>query len=244
MKRYLTILVIAMAALMFAACGGSGKAPAADEPVVTQDNNPENEKVVTGKAPSSFDEKCLDAYGNPTMYALTELTGPEVVQLITEQGYEWIDNDAVAEQWSWFERAIQLSEDTAVQYVGFSACDEVAGDYNWERERYDAASGKGDIVAKELTMEVAGYTDGNGVALSDLVNGIFNIEIVDIYYFDSGKSACVVVKDAAGKRYYADFTDVGPGRTSIAIDSEELIISEGETLENLWTALTGQELKQ
>ena len=114
MKKYLSLLLILMMALTLAACGESAKESTPDQtPAETPKETSENTSETAGKSPSSFDEKCLDEYGNPTMYALTELTGPELVKLLEEQGYQWIDNDDVAEKWSWFERAVQLTKVTS-----------------------------------------------------------------------------------------------------------------------------------
>ncbi len=176
------------------------------------------------------------------MYALTELTGPEIVKLLEQQGYVWHDSDASAEQLSWFEREVKLSENDPVQTVRFSACDEIVDENTWERERYDQASEKGGVVSKELTLEIAGYQDGDGVSLDELTEGFFNVEILDKYVFESGRTACVALKDSSGNRYFADFTDIGPGRTDIAIDSEELLIHENSTLEEVWKLYTGREL--
>ena len=229
----IVFLMIGMA--FFTACGGGSDSAAepAEEP---------QETVNIGRAPSSFDEKCLDEYGNPTMYALTELTGPEVVQLLEEQGYVWQDNDDVAERWSWFERASQLTADDQVQYLTFSASDEAFDEYCWERERYDEATEKGGVAAGEVTFMVIGYKDGDGVDLEALMNGVFNTEVVDTYYYPDGKSACAIVKDASGKYYFVSYTDVGPGGADAAIDSEAVITAGGSTLEEEWTALTGHEL--
>lgn len=41
------------------------------------------------EAPATLTEECLDEYGNPTMYAISELSGKDLVQVLKSQGFAY-----------------------------------------------------------------------------------------------------------------------------------------------------------
>ena len=173
------------------------------------------------KSPSSFDERCLDQYGQPTMYALTELTGPELVQLLEEQGYAWVEKDNTLR---WFRREITLPDTTIPQFVTLQALDGYLTGI-WSREEYDSAKGKGAVAAGQISYIMAGYRDPKnpdwGVLLGDVVQAFVNIEIEDRIDAKEFGAVFLKVKDASGKKYIISLTQDGGGRTGIQIDTDQ-----------------------
>ena len=173
------------------------------------------------KSPSSFDERCLDQYGQPTMYALTELTGPELVQLLEEQGYEWVEKDNTLR---WFRREITLPDTTIPQFVTLQALDGYLVDI-WSRGDYDSAAEKGAVAAGQVSYIMAGYRDPDnpdwGVLLGDVVEAFVNIEIEDRIDGKEFGAVFLKVKDSSGRKYIITLTQDGGGRTGIQIDTDQ-----------------------
>ena len=85
-------LLLSAAALMcvLVACGGSGDGsssegaqagPTAGSQKGSQTGS-QTPSQGTSKSPAVSDSRCLDEYGNPTLFAITELTGPDLVALL------------------------------------------------------------------------------------------------------------------------------------------------------------------
>ena len=188
------------------------------------------------KSPSSFDDRCLDQYGQPTLYALTELTGPEFVQLLEEQGYSWEEKDEVLRS---FKRELQLPTEKTIQFVSVCSSNGYYSD-RWTREDYDLAAEKGGVAAGQTEYEVAGYgSPDSGVILDDVISAIGNIEIEDRLLAEEYRAAFLKVKDSSGREYIVSVTEIGPARTDIQIDTDQSLATNNPpyTVEKEWKAL-------
>ena len=150
------------------------------------------------KSPSSFDERRLDQYGQPTMFAITELTGPELVKLLEEQGYLWEEKDEILRQ---FKRKLLPPGERISQFVTFKSSN---GFYEgiWAREDYNRATEKGGAAAGQVSYIMAGYGipgADSGVIMDDVVKAFVNIETEDKVTADEVNMTFVKVKDSAGR---------------------------------------------
>lgn len=189
------------------------------------------------KSPSSFDEQCLDQYGQPTLYAVLELTGPEFVRLLEEQGYAWYEKDEILRG---FRRTILLPGETISQIVKIRTSDEFYSDI-WAREKYDSATEKGGAAAGQVIYEAAGYGTGGdwGVVLEDVVGAFVNVDIVDQITDEDLRCVFLKVRDSSGREYIVTVTEDGKARSGIQIDSDISLATTtpATTVEKDWKAI-------
>ena len=244
MKRYqrMTALLMIVILLSVFTAGCSGREPSPDEGAQASSTAKTESSDAPADAPSSFDERCLDAQGFPTLYAMTELTGPEMVKLLEEQGYEWEAKDETLKR---FLRKFKPEGETITQHCTFSASD---GIYEkiWDREDYDKAADKGAVASMKTDHIVAGYADPAGkkdVDLEDVIKAIVNIEIIDQYFREDIDAAMVIAKDSSGKEYAVLLQATGRARTEMETFTEEVFAASTppSTIAEQWTGFTGKE---
>ena len=236
MKKSLILFLIAilLTAVLTAGCAGKDAASGAESQTAIE--------TTGGSSSSSTDEKYLDVLGHPTLYAITELSGPELVTLLEEQGYEWEEKDETLKR---FQRFVTLPGETIPQQVTFNASDKMYEDI-WDREDYDSASEKGSVAAGQTNFIVAGYGDPTGekdVLFDDVIASVVNIELVDQYYREDIDAVLLIAKDASGKEYVVMLQAVGPARTDVAVFTDELFAANTppSSIAEQWTAFTGME---
>jgi hypothetical protein len=172
------------------------------------------------KSPSSFDARCLDQYGQPTMFAITELTGPELVKLLEEQGYQWEEKDKILRR---FKRRILPPGEQIPQFVTYSSSNGFYEDI-WTREDYDRATEKGGTATGQVSYIMAGYGVPGadwGVLMEDVVKAFVNIEIEDRVTTSEGNMTFLKVGDSAGRKYIVMLSEDGKARTGISIDTDK-----------------------
>jgi hypothetical protein len=188
------------------------------------------------KSHSSLNERCLDQYGQPTLYAITELTGPEFVLLLEEQGYKWQEKDEVLRN---FKREILLPGETICQFVTIRSCDGYYSDI-WPREKYDKATEKGGIAMGQVEYEAAGYgSHDEGVNLEEAVEAFVNIEIEDRLLSEEYRAVFLKTKDSSGRKYIVSVTEIGPARLDIQIDTDKSLATNKppSSVDKEWKAL-------
>ncbi|MGX8715058.1 MAG: hypothetical protein ACSW8A_04840 [Lachnospiraceae bacterium] len=230
-KKLLVVLLAAVMVFMLAACGSK----TSTEPEEKTDTS-----EYTVRQPSSFDEKCLDEIGNPTLYAFTELTGPELIKLLEEQGYEWERKDDTLKR---FKRKVMAEGTDEPQFVTVRESNGLDQDI-WELEDFENAAGKGGAAVGQTVFVIAGYADpddGWNTKLDEVVKAIVNTEIVDQYMTDDAQAVLVITRDSSGKDYAVLITVSGGGRSEAVVYTDEVLANRGSSIAAEWTAFTGQE---
>lgn len=232
MKRKLLALLLAAAMVFTLAACGSGTETESEEKTDTSE--------YTVRQPSSFDEKCLDEIGNPTLYAFTELTGPELIKLLDEQGYEWERKDETLKQ---FKRKVMLEGTESPQFATVRESNGLHEDI-WELEDFENAGEKGGAAVGQTVFIVAGYGDPDdewNSKLDDVIKAIVNTEIIDQYMTDDAQAALVITRDSSGKDYAVLVTVSGGARSEVVVYTDEVLAARGSSVAAEWTAFTGQE---
>lgn len=216
-------LFIAALALCLCACGSSPSGGAS----ASGDNAPAGTSAAEAESGGSdFADACVDEYGNISLYALTELDGPQLIALLEQQGYEWDD-----EQSAWIR-----SEDGAF----FVAGDD---DGKYALERYDDMSAQGGPIAFESNNAVAGYEDPQAA-----LEGNAQCTIVDSFF--DGSSGIVIFCGPSTTEYLGIVGPEAEGTMHVHIFSQEAVASGkldelvgeelGTTFEEVWESATGK----
>ena len=177
-------------------------------------------------ATSAYPAECVDQYGNPTLYALTELSGPDLVGLLDEQGFEWKDDGFVAK------KGVKK---------GFLNARDYDNDSQWQLEAYKQAAEPGGVAKMSVKFSVLGYVDTEGdltPRLEDAVAGIANIEVVKQQKINDN-ATIAVVKDSRGKEYLVTILWTGYPTVEVELYTDEsLAAGEGGSIAQTWDSLT------
>lgn len=162
------------------------------------------------------------------MYALMELTGPEVVQLMGQQQYEW---DASKTYWV---NPYSASAVAATNKNGF-----------WEKNKYEQATEKG-ALADAMVVNIVGGYENSERALA----GNAKCVVEDSYFMDDG-SGIAIIYGPSMEEYLVLIVPYGESATEFDIYSKEAVGSglldqneskiSGGSFKDVWKSLTGQD---
>ncbi len=167
----LGMLCVVALSLALTACGGQD-APAEEEPVA------ETEAVEAEAAWE--DPDCVDANGNPTVYACVELDGEDLVSLLESEGYSW----------SSYDECFLRDSDRAALGV-------MDADQNLLGEDEIAALPKGGgSEGLYLINSLGGYD-----TLAEALDGGLGMELADESYHSADDLVFALVQNSEGQQY-------------------------------------------
>ena len=173
----------------------------------------------------AFDPACTDALGNPTLFALLELPGDDLQDLLEQQGFKWSDD---ASTW--------ISNKGAL----FGALDAGGNLAMRDIDRLPAGAADTAII---LMLTSKGYASPAD-AFAQLAAQV----TVEQEYSDEG-AVFSVVSSQKGVRYFVVITDTGASEQTTLVYTEEAIaqglfkdtigIDAGATIDEVWSTITG-----
>ncbi len=179
-------------------------------------------------ANSSWPSDCYDVQGNPSIYAVTELSGADLVEFLPTVGFTW-------------DSSTGGFVNSRYDYV---SVDDEFGTLTKSEIEVLARGGAGSNVSFWLITE--GYSSITS-AISGLSGGL---TVVDTYVEDSEIGACVL-KNHSGDRYLA-IVSLDDGITSAVVYPETAIAgglldvqmegSYGSSIAEVWRNLSGRSL--
>lgn len=177
---------------------------------------------------SQFAAETLDDHKNITLYAIMELTGPELTDLLQEQGYEW--NSAKS---AWL-REVDGATFFALKETGqFTQAD------------YQAATQKGGVAVAISCNIVGGWKDAQA-ALSGNAKCV-----IEDSYFDANGSGIAIVYGPSMTEYLVIAQPSSESTSELDIYSKEAVGSGmldqvyggqlGGSFQEVWKTFTGQD---
>lgn len=189
-------------------------------------------EVVLEEVPVEFDDECTDRRGDVSVYALCELTGSELVELLEEQDYVWSSRDqmwlkgsgsaalvACAPEASYLSREQMEELGRAVDEAGVSYRI-VTSRYNNPRRAFDGVAGR------VMVVEDVAYTD---LGVVGVVQGT-----------DPETRALVVATEGDGAMVVSVF---GNEALAAGMLDERADRELGATIEDAFEALVGRSLE-
>lgn len=167
------ILCALALSLALTACGGQD-APAEEEPVA--------ETEATEAEAAWEDPNCVDANGNPTVYACVELDGEDLVSLLESEGYSWSSYD---------ECFLRDSDRAALGVMDANPNQNLLD----EDEIAALPKGGGDE-ALYVVNSLGGYD-----SLAEALDGGLGMELADESYHSADDLVFALVQNSEGQQY-------------------------------------------
>ena len=241
MRKYSALACVAMLCVcMFAlaACGGSSSASSAasasasesasSDSASADDASSASSDVASPSASSVAADGTIDQHGNVSLYALIELTGPEVTELYENQGYVWNEKDQE------FKREADGAFFFSLNDSGKLTADD-----------YVAATDKGGVAIAATYNVVAGYKDAESA-----LKGNAQCTVEDSYFTEDGVGVAIIYGPSM-EEYLVVVDQYGDRMFELDVYSQDAIASGlvdrihggtyGETLKEVWKTLTGQD---
>ncbi|MBQ9041760.1 MAG: hypothetical protein IJ111_02985 [Eggerthellaceae bacterium] len=171
----------------------------------------------------------LDEHMNITLYALFELTGPELVDLLDSEGYVWDDAKG-----GWFRQV-----DGALIYA-------VTDNGQYAKTDYSAKTEKGSVASVITCNVVGGFKDAEAA-----LSGNAHCVIEDMYVDPSDGSAIAIVYGPSMKEYLVIAQQNSESTAELDVYSQEAVGSGmldkvyggqiGGSFKDVWKTFTGQD---
>lgn len=225
--------------------GGSEPEPAPSVPEVTTTDTTETETTepeatepeatepeVTAPA-ASFPDECLDALGNPTFYAMSELTGSDLVAVLEGEGWGW------NEEKLWF----ASSDHNDLFYVSGP------NDYEYT---YDEIGGLSQYGAGEPVVYITVVDDRDYASASDVIGALAEGSTIDAIEWlndeqttgvvavscpSTGRSIALISYESNTEMYVVDFFNTEAVAQGVV--DEWLGDNYGTSVDEIWETVFG-----
>ncbi len=184
---------------------------------------------VSASSAAASSSDLLDEHMNITLYALFELTGPELVDLLDSQGYVWDDAKG-----GWFRQV-----DGAQMYA-------VTDNGQYAQADYSAKTDKGGVASVITCNVVGGFKDAEAA-----LSGNAHCVVEDMYVDPSDGSAIAIVYGPSMVEYLVIAQQNSESTAELDVYSKEAVGSGmldkvyggqiGGSFKDVWKTFTGQD---